>query len=109
LHYFLGIADTYEKSHPAPGNTRQNTIALIMTSELVRKCAQALGQGADFPTIWHTVLKGHELVGGIPRQRFEGSRSLLEIPLVNGYCVVYEAETREFSLQVGSVAVSRGS
>lgn len=72
-----------------------------MPSELVRKCTQAHRGGADFPTVWHTVLKGHDLVGGIPRHRFDGTRALLEIPLVNGYCVVYDADAREFTLQIG--------
>lgn len=80
-----------------------------MSSELVRKCVQAQGEGADFPTIWHTVLKGDRRVAGIPRQRFEGSRSLLEIPLVTGYCVVYDADAREFSLQIGSATMNGGS
>ena len=70
-----------------------------MSSELVQRCTQAQAEGADFPTVWHTVLKGHDLVGGIPRQRFDGSRTLLEIPLVTGYCVVYDAEAREFRLE----------
>jgi len=71
-----------------------------MARDLVRQCVQAQGEGADFPTIWHTLLKGHHLVAGIPRQRFEGSRSMLEIPLINGYCVVYDSDSRAFSLQI---------
>jgi hypothetical protein len=71
-----------------------------MSRELILKCTHAQDQGADFPTIWHTVLKGDRLVAGIPRQRFEGARSLLEIPLVTGHCVVYDADAREFSLQI---------
>jgi hypothetical protein len=71
-----------------------------MSRELVNKCTQAQGAGADFPTIWHTVLKSDRLVAGIPRQRFDGARSLLEIPLVTGHCVVYDSDAREFSLQI---------
>jgi hypothetical protein len=71
-----------------------------MARDLVRRCALARGEGADFPTVWHTVLKGHRLVAGIPRQRFEGTRSRLEIPLITGHCVVYDADTGEFSLEI---------
>jgi hypothetical protein len=68
-------------------------------SELIQKCAQACLQGADFPTVWHTVLKGSPLVAGIPRQRFEGTRSLLDVPLVTGHSLVYDGDRQEFSLQ----------
>jgi hypothetical protein len=68
-------------------------------TELVERCKQARLRGDDFPTVWHTVLKGSALVAGIPRQRFEGSRSLLDVPLVTGHCVVYDGDSRDFSLQ----------
>ncbi len=71
----------------------------VMPSELVRRCVQAHRQGADFPTIWHSVLKGHELVAGLPRQRFAGARAVLEIPLITGHCVVYDFDARAFSLE----------
>ena len=69
------------------------------SSDLVQKCMQACQGGADFPTVWHTVLKGSALVTGIPRQRFEGTRSLLDVPLITGHCLVYDGDSREFSLQ----------
>jgi hypothetical protein len=68
-------------------------------TDLVQKCTQARRGGADFPTVWHTVLKGCPLVAGIPRQRFEGARSLLDVPLVTGHCLVYDGERQEFTLQ----------
>lgn len=77
-----------------------------MSTELLKKCNQAQGEGADFPTIWHNVLKGDQLVAGIPRQRFEGSRSLLEIPLVTGHCVVYDSDAREFSLVMAPISAA---
>jgi hypothetical protein len=72
-----------------------------MPTSLVRQCAEASVRGDTFPTVWHDLLKGHSLVADIPRQRFDGARSFLEIPLVTGHCVVYDPETREFSLQIG--------
>lgn len=58
-------------------------------NDLARLCTDAVHEGADFPTIWSTLLKGHPLVEGIPQQRLEGGRSLLEIPMitVNGSCL----------------------
>ena len=82
-----------------PGKQDQS-VRSSMPRDLVQQCAQARGGGADFPTIWHNVLRNHRLVAGIPRQRFDGARSLLEIPLVTGHCVVYDAEAGEFSLQI---------
>jgi hypothetical protein len=72
----------------------------IVPSDLVKSCNDARGRGADFPTVWHTVLKGHPLVAGIPRQRMNGSIFLLEIPLITGHCLVYDGESSDFSLQV---------
>ena len=69
-------------------------------SDLVEKCTRARRQGADFPTVWHTLLKGCPLVAGIPRQRFAGARSLLEIPLVTGHCLVYDGGADEFTLEL---------
>jgi hypothetical protein len=61
---------------------------------------QAVGRGADFPTVWQTVLKGHRLVAGIPRQRLAGVRALLEVPLITGHCVVYDGEAKVYSLEM---------
>jgi hypothetical protein len=68
-------------------------------TELVERCTQARRHGADFPTVWQTVLRGNPLVAGIPRQRVEGARSLLDIPLITGQSVVYDGDRSEFSLQ----------
>jgi hypothetical protein len=70
-----------------------------MPTNLVQRCTKANGQGADFPTVWHTVLKTDPLVKGIPRQRTVGARSLLEIPLVTGQSLLYDGDRRQFSLE----------
>ena len=61
-------------------------------------CTELVRQGKDFPTIWATVLKSHTLVEGIPRQRFEGGRSLLEIPLITGERPVFDGDAKQFSV-----------
>ena len=70
-----------------------------MAIDLVQRCGQAANQGADFPTVWHTVLQGNRLVAGIPRQRLEGPRALLEIPLITGQAIVYDGDLKTFNLE----------
>jgi hypothetical protein len=76
-------------------------------TDLVRFCAAARRAGADFPTIWNTLLKGHPLVAGIPIQSLDGTRSILEIPLVTGHRITYEPDVREFGLSAGGARISR--
>ena len=71
-----------------------------MSADLVQKCRDACHQGADFPTVWHAVLKGDPLVAGIPRQHLEGGRSVLHVPLVTGHSLVYDGDLRQFALRV---------
>jgi hypothetical protein len=66
--------------------------------DLARLCTDAVRKGNDFPTIWDTLLKRHPLVVGIPRQRFEGNRSFLEIRLIAGERLVFESEGKRFSI-----------
>jgi hypothetical protein len=70
-----------------------------MPTNLVERCTEANTRGADFPTVWHTVLKLHPLVAGIPRQRMAGAKSVLEIPLITGQCIRYDGDLRRFSLE----------
>jgi hypothetical protein len=68
-------------------------------NDLARLCTDAVHEGADFPTIWSTLLKGHPLVEGIPQQRLEGGRSLLEIPMITGERLVFDGEGKKFSVR----------
>ena len=53
-------------------------------NDLVLKCTAMARTGADFPTVWDAVLKGHALVAGPPIQIFnDEGRPQLEIPLIN--------------------------
>ena len=75
-------------------------------TDLVRFCVAARRAGADFPTIWHTLLKGHPLVAGIPIQSFDGTRSMLEIPLITGHRITYAPDAFEFGLTAGGARIS---
>jgi hypothetical protein len=68
-------------------------------SDLARQCTELIRKGNDFPTVWSTLLKGHTLVEGIPRERIERSRSLLHIPLITGEQLVFDADVKEFRVQ----------
>jgi len=66
-------------------------------NDLVLKCTAVARDGADFPTVWDTVLKGHTLVVGPPIQTFDDEeRPRLEIRLINGQRIVYSSESNEY-------------
>ena len=67
--------------------------------DLARHCTELVRKGNDFPTVWSTLLKTHALVEGTARQRLECTRSLLDIPLITGEQLVYDADVREFRIQ----------
>lgn len=67
-------------------------------NDLAQTCTELVRHGKDFPTVWGTVLKSHTLVEGIPRQRIEGTRSLLYIPLITGEWLVFDGEAKQFSI-----------
>ena len=66
--------------------------------ELVQNCVTATREGADFPTVWQTVLRPHALVVGPPIQGFESGRVCLKIPLINRQWLVFDAASKEFRL-----------
>ena len=66
-----------------------------MATELALKCHEALQRGSDFPTIWHTLIKKHAVVLGLPIQRLDDAgRPFVEIPLVGGGHLVIHHEDR---------------
>ncbi len=68
-------------------------------SDLARHCTELVRKGNDFTTVWSTLLKGHTLVEGIPREKFESNRSLLRIPLITGEQLVFDPDVKEFRIQ----------
>ena len=67
-------------------------------NDLARACTELVQQGRDFPTIWATMLKSHTLVEGIPHQRLEGMRSLVDTPLITGERLVFDGDAKRFSV-----------
>jgi hypothetical protein len=67
--------------------------------DLLRKCNDGMRSGIDFPTLWHTVIKQHPTVVGVPIQRSDGHRTYLEIPLLRGDYLVVDTERRTVSLR----------
>jgi hypothetical protein len=64
--------------------------------ELLQACERAQKEGADFPSVWNTVLKKNRLVRGQPRQAMRGSEPALEIDLTTGQRLIFAA--RAFSI-----------
>ena len=66
-----------------------------MPQQLALQCHEALQGGADFPTIWHTLIKRHGAVQGIPIQRVDGAGwPFVEIPLIGGERLVIHHDER---------------
>jgi hypothetical protein len=57
--------------------------------QLLKRCVAARAEGADFPTIWNTILKGNRLVVGHPVQGIENGAPVMRIPLLNNQHLVY--------------------
>ena len=68
-------------------------------SDLAQACTELARGGKNFLTIWAAKLKRHALVEGIPRQRFLGTRSLLDIPLVTGDKLVFYEDAKKFNVE----------
>jgi len=68
-------------------------------SDLARQCTELVRQGSDFSTVWSALLKSHTLVEGVPQRRVYRDRHLLNIPLVTGEQLVFDADVREFRIQ----------
>jgi hypothetical protein len=67
--------------------------------DLARQCTELVRRGNDFSIVWSSLLKTHTLVEGLPRQRLERNRSLLDIPLITGEQLVFDADVKEFRVQ----------
>jgi len=68
-------------------------------NDLARQCTELIHRGSDFPTVWSTLLKSHTLVEGMPQQEFDRERYVLNIPLVTGEQLVFDADVKEFRVQ----------
>ena len=67
------------------------------TNDLLLKCIAIARTGADFPTVWDTVLKGHALVAGPPTQTFDDQTGpQLEIGLMNGQRLIFNSASNEY-------------
>jgi hypothetical protein len=67
--------------------------------DLATYCTDMVQKGADFPTIWEGRLKHHPLIDGIPRQIHEGNRNLLEIRMITGGSLVFDADAKTFTVR----------
>lgn len=56
---------------------------------LLQQCVAARRSGADFPTVWNTILRNHPFVAGQPVQAIEDGAPVLKVPLVTGHHLVF--------------------
>ena len=68
-------------------------------NDLARQCTALIRSGNDFPTVWSALLRSHTLVDGVPQQGPEPNRRLLNIPLVTGERLIFDADVKEFRVQ----------
>ena len=64
-------------------------------AKLVAQCRAAQAAGADFPTLWHQVLRPNPLVMGPPVQTVRDGRIRLEIRLVTGSAIVFDTDSNQ--------------
>jgi hypothetical protein len=65
----------------ALGRSFRGAVGILdkIADELIQNCLTATREGADFPTVWQTLLRLHSLVAGPPIQSIEGGRVCLKI------------------------------
>ena len=66
--------------------------------DLAESCTELVRKGNDFPTVWATMLKSHPLVNGIPESRIEGKRPVLVMQLITGEWLLFDSESKKFSV-----------
>jgi hypothetical protein len=68
------------------------------SAQLLTRCVTASRNGADFPSIWHSVLKDHTLVVGPPVNSVRGGHITLEVPLITGQRLLFDSSSSELAL-----------
>jgi hypothetical protein len=68
------------------------------STQLLSRCLMASRNGADFPSIWHSVLKGHTLVVGPPVNSVRAGHITLEVPLITGQRLLFDSSSSDLSL-----------
>lgn len=69
-----------------------------MPGDLLQRCRAARDSGADFPTIYRTVIAGDRLKPGMPTHATDGTRIWLEMSLSSGGRLVYHSRTNDYEL-----------
>lgn len=62
-----------------------------VATRLLETCNRLRSGGADFPTIWSSVLKTHPYVAGLPIQDRGAYGPVLRIPLITGQHLLFES------------------
>jgi hypothetical protein len=62
---------------------------LDAVDHLVERCIAARFDGADFPTVWNTILKKSRLIAGTPVQALRDGEPVLTVRLTTNQHIVY--------------------
>lgn len=72
---------------------------MVTTADkLLRACLAAAGDGADFPAVWSSILKGHDFVAGLPVQSVVGETPVLQVPLLSGEAIIVGPGSGDYKL-----------
>ncbi len=65
------------------------------SDDLLRQCKAAI-QESDFPTVWDSLLRTHQLVVGPPVQYMNGDRAELHVRLLTGERLIFDSSEKTF-------------
>jgi hypothetical protein len=69
------------------------------TGDLVDECNTLSEDGMDFPMIWNSYLRGHQLVLGPPVQGYRNDQPVLCIPLFHHQTLIFAAFEPKFTIE----------
>jgi len=69
------------------------------TDDLIGQCNKLIGDGVDFPVIWNSYLRGHQLVLGPPVQGYRNEEPVLCIPLFHRQTLIFAAPDAKFIIE----------
>jgi hypothetical protein len=90
----LDLDQSLGRRLPDIGRTESSIFSMSKNDtvrDLLRICMAERQKGADFPSIWNSILKRHPLVFSAPVQLLEEGEAKLAVPLITGQKLVYGA------------------
>jgi hypothetical protein len=71
-----------------------------MPYDLAKRCTDAMRRGINFPALWHTIIKPHPSVIGVPVQKIsDDHRPYVEIPILHGGWLLVDFDAKVAQLK----------